>query len=85
MTDRTDRLVSTDWLADRLGDPGVAIVDASWYLPAQNRDPRAEFLDRHIPRAVFFDIDRVADTSTGLPHMLPDAATFSREAGALGL
>ena len=85
MTDRTDRLVSTDWLADRLGDPGVAIVDASWYLPAQNRDPRAEFLERHIPGAVHFDIDRIADTSTGLPHMLPDAATFAREAGALGL
>ena len=64
-------LVTTEWLADRLGKPGITIVDGSWYLPAANRDPRAEYIAAHIPGAVFFDIDEIADNSTELPHMLP--------------
>lgn len=81
----TDLLVSPDWVRERLGTSGFKLVDASWYLPAQNRDARAEFLAGHIPGAVFFDIDLIADRSSGLPHMLPDAASFSAAAGALGL
>jgi thiosulfate/3-mercaptopyruvate sulfurtransferase len=77
--------VSTEWLAAHLDDPKVAIVDASWYLPAANRQPRAEYLAGHIPGAVFFDIDAIADTATGLPHMLPAPADFARMVGALGL
>jgi thiosulfate/3-mercaptopyruvate sulfurtransferase len=78
-------LVSTDWLAARLGGPDVVVVDASYYLPAQNRDARAEFCAAHIPGAVFFDIEAVADHSAGLPHMLPTAPDFSAAAGALGI
>jgi thiosulfate/3-mercaptopyruvate sulfurtransferase len=78
-------LVSTDWLADKLGKPGVTVVDGSFYLPALKRDARAEYLAGHIPGAVFFDIDAVADHSTSLPHMLPDAAQFARDVGALGI
>jgi thiosulfate/3-mercaptopyruvate sulfurtransferase len=81
----TDLLVSPEWLKERLGKPKLRVVDASWYLPAQNRDARAEFLAGHIPGAVFFDIDAIADTSTGLPHMLPDDDAFARAAGTLGL
>ncbi len=78
-------LVSTDWLTDKLGKPGVTVVDGSFYLPALKRDAKAEYLAGHIPGAVFFDIDAVADHSTSLPHMLPDAAQFARDAGALGI
>jgi thiosulfate/3-mercaptopyruvate sulfurtransferase len=78
-------LVSPEWLRDRLGAPNVKVVDASWHLPAQNRDAQAEFRAGHIPGAVFFDIDAIADRSTDLPHMLPSAAEFSAAAGALGL
>ncbi len=78
-------LVSTDWLAGKLGKPGVTVVDGSFYLPALKRDARAEYLAGHIPGAVFFDIDAIADHSTPLPHMLPDAAQFARDAGALGI
>jgi thiosulfate/3-mercaptopyruvate sulfurtransferase len=78
-------LVSTEWLTDKLGKPGVTVVDGSFYLPALKRDARAEYLAGHIPGAVFFDIDAVADHSTSLPHMLPDAAQFARDAGALGI
>lgn len=80
-----DPFVTTGWLAEHLGDPGFAIVDASWYLPAQNRDARAEYLAGHIPGAVFFDIDAIADTASALPHMLPSPAEFARMVGALGI
>lgn len=81
----SQRLVTTDWLAERLGRPEVTIVDGSFYLPAMKRDAKAEFLAGHIPGAVFFDIDAICDHSTDLPHMLPGAAQFSREVGALGI
>ncbi len=78
-------LVSTDWLAQRLGKPGIAIVDGSYYLPAAKRDARAEYLAAHIPGAVFFDIEAVADHSTDLPHMLPGPNQFGDAAGKLGI
>lgn len=77
--------VTTEWLAAHLDDPSVAIVDASWYLPAANRKPHEEYVAGHIPGAVFFDIDAIADTSTGLPHMLLAPAPFAAAVGALGI
>jgi thiosulfate/3-mercaptopyruvate sulfurtransferase len=81
----TAPFVSTDWLAGHLGDPQVAIVDASWYLPTAGRDADAEYRTGHIPGAVFFDIDGVADTTTDLPHMLPRPEDFARMVGAMGI
>jgi thiosulfate/3-mercaptopyruvate sulfurtransferase len=78
-------LKSTDWLAANLGKPDVAVVDGSFYLPALKRDARAEYLAAHIPGAVFFDIDAVADHASKLPHMLPGAAQFSEDVGRLGI
>ena len=83
--DATEYLVSTQWLADHLGAPGLAIVDASWHLPTAQRDGHAEYLARHIPGAVFFDIDAIADKSSGLPHMLPDPVAFSSAMRKLGI
>jgi thiosulfate/3-mercaptopyruvate sulfurtransferase len=78
-------LVSTDWLAARLAAPATSIVDGSFYLPALKRDAAAEYLAGHIPGAVRFDIDAIADHSNPLPHMLPSAEQFAREVGALGI
>ena len=78
-------LVSTDWLAARLRAPEIVVVDGSFYLPAMQRDPAAEYLAGHIPGAVRFDIDAIADRSDPLPHMLPDAGQFARDVGALGI
>ena len=78
-----DPVVSTAWLAERLGS--VRVVDGSWHMPAEARDGAAEYLQRHIPGAVFFDIDHVADHDTDLPHMLPTPEAFAQAAGALGL
>lgn len=78
-------LVSTDWLASRLGQSGFAVIDASWYLPAMKRDGRAEYAAAHIPGAVFFDIDAISDQATDLPHMLPTEDEFAAAMGALGI
>ena len=75
-------LVTTDWLAARLGEPEISIVDGSFYLPALKRDAKAEYRAGHIPGAVFFDIDAIADHSTDLPHMLPGATQFSTRTSA---
>jgi thiosulfate/3-mercaptopyruvate sulfurtransferase len=77
--------VTTEWLAAHLDDPDVVIVDASWHMPNAARNAQAEYLAGHIPGAVFFDIDGIADTSTDLPHMLPAPADFARAVGALGI
>ncbi len=81
----TSPLMSTDALAARLGSPDLVVIDASWYLPTQKRDGRADWLKEHIPGAVFFDIDAISDHSTPLPHMLPPEADFSAAMGELGV
>jgi thiosulfate/3-mercaptopyruvate sulfurtransferase len=81
----TDPLVSTDWLAARLGAPDLVVLDATYYLPHEGRDAAAEFRAAHIPGARFFDIDAIADTETDLPHMVPSPGRFARLIGALGV
>jgi thiosulfate/3-mercaptopyruvate sulfurtransferase len=78
-------LKSTEWLAAQAGKPNVVIVDASYYLPTQKRDSKAEYVAAHIPGAVFFDINAIADNSTDLPHMLPGPDQFGAAVGALGI
>ncbi len=86
MTDfRTHPLVSTDWLAENLSAPDLRVVDASYYLPNEGLDPQAEYLLQHIPGAVFFDIDEIADKESPLPHMLPEPHVFSSRVRKLGL
>jgi thiosulfate/3-mercaptopyruvate sulfurtransferase len=85
MTDRSLLFISTEDLAARLGDPNLVILDASWYLPAMGRDGTAEYAAGRIPGALRFDIDTIADTSTGLPHMLAGAEAFAAAVGALGI
>ncbi len=80
-----DALASTDWLNRHLDAPDVRVVDASWYLPTAGRDPKSEYAERHIPGAVLFDIDEIADTGNPLPHMLPSAEKFAARVRRLGL
>jgi thiosulfate/3-mercaptopyruvate sulfurtransferase len=82
---RSRWLVATDWLAEHLRDPGLVVVDGSWYLPTENRDGFEEYLAAHIPGAVFFDIDEIADHSRGLPHMLPPPDVFALHMTRLGI
>ena len=73
-------LITVAELASRLEDPDLRIIDASWFLPAEGRSGRDEFNRERIPRAVFFDIDAISDTSVDLPHMLPSPAAFADSA-----
>lgn len=80
-----DALVSTEWLAAHLEAPDVRVVDASRPLTTEDRDARAAYEARHIPGAVFFDIDEIADSENPLPHMLPSPEKFASLVGRLGL
>jgi len=82
---RPEALVDTAWLAEHLHTPNLRIVDGSHHLPTAGRNARTEYGERHIPGAVFFDIDALADRETDLPHMLPSAEQFARDVGALGI
>ncbi|WP_341705422.1 3-mercaptopyruvate sulfurtransferase [Ferrovibrio sp.] len=81
----SDALVSTEWLAQHMNAPDLRIVDASWYLPAMQRDGRAEYHQRHIPGAVYFDIDEISDSDSPLPHMLPSAEKFASRVRRMGI
>jgi thiosulfate/3-mercaptopyruvate sulfurtransferase len=76
--------VSTQWLAEHLSAPDIVVFDASWHMPAAGRDAHAEYRAEHLPGAVFFDIDGIADHKTDLPHMLPDTVAFSAAMRKLG-
>lgn len=81
----SDPLVSTEWLHERLGAPDIKVIDATWFLPGTDRDPKAEYRLAHIPGAVFFDVDEIADTTSDLPHMLPPPEKFASRVKKLGL
>jgi thiosulfate/3-mercaptopyruvate sulfurtransferase len=78
-------LVSTDWLAANLSQPDLRIIDATYHLPMHGKDARTDYLAEHIPGAVFFPIDEIADTSSSLPHMLPPPEKFSARLRKLGI
>ncbi|QDI77055.1 3-mercaptopyruvate sulfurtransferase [Leisingera aquaemixtae] len=85
MQDDPKTLVSTDWLAAHLKDPDLRVLDASWYLPQQGRDARAEYEAAHIPGARFFDIDEISDNRSDLPHMVPPVEKFMSKLRAMGV
>lgn len=85
MIQASDPFVTPAWLQTRLGDEGVVTVEASFFLPDENKDAEQIFRDGHIPGAVRFDVDAIADTSVQLPHMLPGPALFADKVGGLGI
>jgi thiosulfate/3-mercaptopyruvate sulfurtransferase len=80
-----DLLVSTDWLEAELGAPDLRVIDASLFMHGTGRDARAEYEAQHIPGAIFFDIDEIADDASKLPHMLPPEHKFASRMQSLGL
>lgn len=78
-------LVSTQWLAAHMRDPDLRILDASWHMPAEERDPKAEYDAAHIPGARFFDIDDISDARSDLPHMVPPVEKFMSRLRAMGV
>jgi thiosulfate/3-mercaptopyruvate sulfurtransferase len=82
---RSKWLVETQWLAERLDAPDIVVLDASLHLPTTGRNARAEYLAAHIPGALFFDIDDIADESNPLPHMLPPTVKFASRVKKMGV
>ena len=76
-------LVSTNWLNENLSK--VKIIDCSWHMPLTQRDGYNEYLEEHIPEAIFFDIDKNSEPNTDLPHMLPKASYFQKIVSELGI
>lgn len=85
MQDDPKTLVSTEWLAAHLEDPDLRVLDASYYLPAMNRDAKAEYDAAHIPGARFFDIDEISDLRSDLPHMVPPVEKFMSRMRSMGV
>jgi len=78
-------IVSTDWLEKHLEAPDIRIIDSSWYFPQEKRNAEQEFIDCHIPGASFFDIDKIKDNESDLPHMLPPSEMFNSTVRKLGI
>lgn len=78
-------LIETDELERELDAPDMVIIDATWYMPDEGKDARAEYLAEHIPGAIFFDIDEIADSNSALPHMLPPPEKFSSRMRGMGI
>ncbi|MEZ5792492.1 MAG: 3-mercaptopyruvate sulfurtransferase [Nitratireductor sp.] len=85
MSDKSQHVIEAGEVEALLGRDKLRLVDGSWYLPAQNRNGRAEYLASRIPDAVYFDIDEISDKSSALPHMLPTPENFGAAMGALGI
>lgn len=83
--DKSAYVVSADWLQERLGQPGLSILDASWYFPFQNRDSKAEYDTAHIPGAIFFDHEKLSDPDSALPHTFPKPEAFAAAISSMGI
>ena len=78
-------IVTTDWLADHIGQAGLMVIDASTYLASAGRNARAEYVSGHIVGSVFADLDWLSDERSALPHTFPSVAQFSERMGQLGV
>ncbi|KAL0732058.1 hypothetical protein Bca4012_028152 [Brassica carinata] len=78
-------VVSVDWLHSNLREPDLKVLDASWYMPDEQRNLIQEYQVAHIPGALFFDLDGISDRTTSLPHMLPSEEAFAAGCSALGI
>lgn len=85
MTGKIEGVVDTQWLADHLGDDALRIVDASWYMPGSPRTGEQDYRDGHVPGAVFWNLDEIADTDAALPVTLPPPEAFSAHMTRLGI
>jgi thiosulfate/3-mercaptopyruvate sulfurtransferase len=76
-------LVDTNWLEKNINN--VKIIDCSWHMPQANRNGFEEYLNEHIPNAIFFDLDKNSKSNTDLPHMLTDLNSWKKIMGDMGI
>ena len=85
LDERGKWIVETDWLEEHLSAPDLVVLDASWYGPSAERNAHTEYENQHIPGAIFFDIDAVADPDAPLSHTLPSSVKFSSMVRKMGI
>src|SRR5262245_56403534 len=78
-------LAETDWLASHLDAPDLVILDGSMHLPTTKRNAKVEYLEAHIPGALFFDVEEISDETSPLPHMLPSPTKFASRTKKMGI
>ena len=76
-------LVETTWVENNLSN--IKLIDCSWHLPNASRNPYQEYLNQHLPNALFFDLDKNSDQNTELPHMLPSRKKWDEIVSGLGI
>ena len=78
-------VVSCAWLAERLDDRGIRVVDTRWYL-GEPGEGRRRYAEGHIPGAVFLDLDEDLAGPTGPGrHPLPEPEAFGATLGRHGI
>ena len=76
-------LVETEWLEKNIDK--VKIIDCSWHMPHVKRDGFKEYKNRHIPNAIFFDLDDNSKNDTTLPHMLVEIRDWEEIVSKMGI
>ena len=78
-------LIEIDWLKKNLNNPEIKIIDGTWHMPGSGINGFDIFKEKHIPNAIFIDLDEVSDINSDLPHMMPDENYFSEKISSLGI
>lgn len=78
-------LIQPAALREIIGRPDLVLLDATYFLPSEGKDARAQFAAGHLPEALFFDIDLIADPQSSLPHMLPNPDEFAKAVSDMGI
>ena len=73
-----NQLIEINWLKENLNDPKIKIIDGTLHMPASGLNAFEVFKDKHIPNAIFVDLEEISDQNSNLPHMMPDNNYFSK-------
>ena len=71
-------IITTKWLFDNLDDKNLVILDCSWFIPFEKKNPKKNFINSHIKGSHYFDIDKISDKKNNFPHMIPDIIQFKK-------
>ncbi len=81
---REEVLVSTAWLEEHLGDPGIRVVDCRYYF--DGRDAEAEYRRAHIPGAVHLDWTKdLSDPDHPVEYTIAPPAQVAAAMSRLGI
>ena len=80
-----NQLIEIDWLKKNLNNKKIKIIDGTWHMPGSGLDAIEIFKEKHIPNAIFVDLEEISDQKSDLPHMMPQENYFSEKISSLGI